>query len=142
MFKAKRGFTLIELLIVIVIIGILAGIVVGVVGTSANNKAQDAKKKAVVHEVQNALEQYFLDKNSTYPDAADAAAMKTALVDADLLSASTVLTDNNDTYSIYYNHEASPEGYTLGFQLRNQNDSGDNVTATDPKNYEVTAKQQ
>ena len=62
----KRGFTLIELLIVIVIIGILAGIVVGIVGVSATQKAQDAKLKANVHEVQNALEQYFIDKGSYF----------------------------------------------------------------------------
>jgi len=137
MFKAKRGFTLIELLIVIVIIGILAGIVVGVVGTSANNKAQDAKGKAVVHEVQNALEQYFLDNNSTYPAAADAAAMKTALVDAELLS------DSSNVTGLTYTHTASPESYTLSFVLKNQNDTGDNVTGTKPnKVYSVTAKQQ
>ena len=137
MFKAKRGFTLIELLIVIVIIGILSGIVVGIVGTSANNKAQDAKQKAIVHEVQNALEQYFLDNNSTYPAAADAAAMKTALVTAELLGSDV------DVDSLTYVHTASPEGYTLSFILKNQNDSGDNVSGTKPgKIYSVTAKQQ
>ena len=137
MFKAKRGFTLIELLIVIVIIGILSGIVVGIVGTSANNKAQDAKQKAIVHEVQNALEQYFLDNNSTYPAAADAAAMKTALVDAKLLGIDV------DVDSLTYVHTASPEGYDLTFVLKNQNDSGDNVNGTNPdKFYKVSAKQQ
>lgn len=137
MFKAKRGFTLIELLIVIVIIGVLAGIVVGVVGTSANNKAQDAKSKAIVHEVQNALEQYFLDNGSTYPAATDAAAMATTLVNADLLS------DNTSVTGLTYSHTASPEGYTLSFVLKNQNDTGDNVSGTKPdKVYSVTAKQQ
>jgi type II secretion system protein G len=136
MFKAKRGFTLIELLIVIVIIGILAGIVVGVVGTSANNKAQDAKSKAVVHEVQNALEQYFLDNNSTYPAATDAAAMKTALVNATLLSNSTSVT------GLSYTHQSGPEGYELSFVLKNQNEnSPENIKGT-PKIYFVTAKQQ
>jgi len=137
MFKAKNGFTLIELLIVIVIIGILAGIVVGVVGTSANNKAQDAKSKANVHEVQNALEQYFLDNNSTYPAAADAATMKTTLVTAKLLGSTANIT------GLSYVHTASPEGYTLSFTLKNQNDSGDNVSGVSPaKIYSVTAKQQ
>jgi|GEM_PF-1004435 len=137
MLKAKRGFTLIELLIVIVIIGILAGIVVGVVGTSANNKAQDAKQKAVVHEVQNALEQYFLDNTSTYPAAADKDAMKTALVSAELLGSTVNVTE------LTYVHTSSPEGYTLSFPLKNQNDSGDNITGTKPaKVYAVTAKQQ
>jgi prepilin-type N-terminal cleavage/methylation domain-containing protein len=138
MFKAKRGFTLIELLIVIVIIGILAGIVVGIVGTSANNKAQDAKQKAIVHEVQNALEQYFLDNNSTYPAGADAAAMKTALTGAELLS------DSTNVDLLFYDHTADPEGYTLYFVLKNQNDnSTDNIRTVDAsKQYYVTAKQQ
>ena len=137
MFKAKNGFTLIELLIVIVIIGILAGIVVGVVGTSANNKAQDAKSKANVHEVQNALEQYFLDNKSVYPQVTTIADMKTALVDAKLLSDSTNVT------GLKYDDTIPVGGYTLSFVLKNQQDSGDNVTGTSPdKIYSVTAKQQ
>jgi prepilin-type N-terminal cleavage/methylation domain-containing protein len=137
MFKVKNGFTLIELLIVIVIIGILAGIVVGIIGTNATNKSQDAKEKSVVSSVQNALEQYFLDNNSIYPAAADVATMKTDLVNAKLLTSTT------DVTGLTYAHTTSPEGYTLSFPLKNQNDSGDNVTGTSPnKVYQVTAQQQ
>lgn len=136
----KKGFTLIELLIVIVIIGILAGIVVGVVGTSANNKAQDAKKKAVVHEVQNALEQYFLDNNSVYPTAADAAALRTALGS----TGAKLLSDTTDVTGLTYAHVDTPaEGYTLSFTLKNQKDLGDNTSGTEPNRvYSVSAKQQ
>ncbi len=134
MFKAKNGFTLIELLIVIVIIGILAGIVVGIVGTSANNKAQDAKKKAIVHELQNALEQYYLDQNPNAYPTGTMAEVKTALVAGEYLS------NNTDVTDITYD---GTSGYTVSFTLKNQNDNGDNVTGTAPtKIYSVTAKQQ
>ena len=137
MLKAKNGFTLIELLIVIVIIGILAGIVVGIVGTSATNKAKDATSKSSVEAVQSSLEQYFLDNNSTYPAAADAATLKTTLVNVKLLG-STV-----DVTGLTYTHTSSPEGYTLSFVLKNQNDTGTNVSGTSPnKIYSVTAQQQ
>jgi type II secretion system protein G len=64
--KLKKGFTLIELLIVIVIMGILAAIVVGLVATNSKARANDAKKKADMREIQTALEQYFVDTDA-YP---------------------------------------------------------------------------
>ena len=128
MFNSKKGFTLIELLIVIVIIGILAGIVVGIVGTSSRHKANDAKKKASVHEIQNALEQYFVDNNA-YP-----AALTT--LQPSLLSSTLVLTPYT------YAPANTNTTYTLSFLLENQGDSGDNVTGTSPdKVYGVTNKQ-
>ena len=131
MLKGKKGFTLIELLIVIVIIGILAGIVVGVVGTSSRKKANDAKKKSTVHEIQNALEQYFVDNNA-YP----AAVANLTTTDPPLLG-STV-----DTASYTYTPANTNTTYTLSFVLENQGDSGYNVTGTSPaKAYTVTNKQ-
>jgi type II secretion system protein G len=135
MLKGKKGFTLIELLIVIVIIGILAGIVVGIVGTSSRHKANDAKQKSIVHEVQNALEQYFSDNNA-YPTG-DAAAMKTALTGANVLGSDVNVT------KLTYTHDAGPpECYTVQFTLENQGDSGDNVSGTSPnKIFSVKCKQ-
>lgn len=129
----KKGFTLIELLIVIVIIGILAGIVVGIVGTSANNKAQDAKYKSNVHEVQNALEQYYIDKNA-YPTASEGLAVLTTSDPKYLNSASTY---KDLTYTT-----TDAGGYELSFTLKNQSEAlGDNVKGS-PKVYFVTSKQQ
>lgn len=129
----KRGFTLIELLIVIVIIGILAGIVVGIVGTSANNKALDAKSKANVHEVQNALEQYYIDKGA-YPSASDGLAV--------LTTSDPKYLDNTSIYSGLTYTVTAAGGYELSFQLKNQSEAlGDNVKGS-PKVYYVTSKQQ
>ena len=63
----KKGFTLIELLVVVSIIGVLATMVLGALG-SARERARDAKRLAIMHEFQNALELYYLD-NGQYPSA-------------------------------------------------------------------------
>lgn len=58
----KSGFTLIELLVVIVVVGILAGgliIVVDPKGQMA--KANDAKRKSDLTQLQRALEMYYQD---------------------------------------------------------------------------------
>lgn len=132
----KKGFTLIELLIVIVIIGILAGIVVGIVGTNARKKANDTKKKADFHEIQNALEQYFVD-NDSYPatiDALNPTYLKTT--EADMEKAS-----GGKDY-IYAPTGTPATSYRLDVELENQADSGANVDGTKvPKTYYVTSKQ-
>lgn len=66
-FSLRRGFTLIELLVVISIIGIL--ITMGTVAfTTAQRKSRDAKRRSDVRAISNALEQYYADNNSSYPN--------------------------------------------------------------------------
>lgn len=63
----KKGFTLVELLIVITIIGILAGLsLVSYNGTQG--KARDATRKSDLRDLQKALQSYYADNNSTYPN--------------------------------------------------------------------------
>ncbi len=54
----KRGFTLIELLIVVVILGVLILIVIGAT-RGDKGKANDAKRKADLTRIQNALEDCY-----------------------------------------------------------------------------------
>lgn len=118
--KSTKGFTLIELLIVIVIIGILAGIVIGLTGTSARNKANDATAKSDMHELQNALEQYFID-NDAYPAA--------ATWQADLVTAGLLTAAKNDPQgSAYAITQADTSEYSLAYTLQNTNDTGPNIT--------------
>lgn len=61
----KLGFTLIELMVVISILAILVAI--GVTSYSIIRKnSRDSIRKADLHTIQNALEQYY-GKNETYP---------------------------------------------------------------------------
>lgn len=119
MLKTKKGFTLIELLIVIVIIGILAVIVVGLVATNSRNRANDARKKSDMREIQTALEQWRVD-NTTYPSAAQGLA---ALVPSYLAAVPTSPDNNQYTYA----PANGDSEYTLTVQLANTNDQGPNV---------------
>jgi prepilin-type N-terminal cleavage/methylation domain-containing protein len=59
----SKGFTLVELLVVIFIISILAGLVI-VNLTKVRMKSRDARRKADVYDVANALEMYYSQKHS------------------------------------------------------------------------------
>jgi prepilin-type N-terminal cleavage/methylation domain-containing protein len=125
MLKTKKGFTLIELLIVIVIIGILAVIVVGLVATGARNRANDARRKAIMREAQTALEEYKVD-NDTYP-----AALAT-LVPNYMTAVPEVINSKAYTYT------PASNCYTLSVTLDNSSDKGPGVTAGV---YSVACKQ-
>ncbi|MCL5093524.1 MAG: type IV pilin protein [Patescibacteria group bacterium] len=129
--KNNKGFTLIELLIVIVIIGILAGIVIGLTGVSARRKSRDAQRKSDIHEIQNALEQYFVDKD-VYP--ADLNTLTTTT--PPLLQAPVKTQPDGVAYT--YTPANANRTYTLSAPLENTNDTGPNVVGG---NYQVTNKQ-
>lgn len=64
----QKGFTLIELLVVIAIIGLLSSVVLGSLN-SARGKARDARRKADLRSVQNALNFYY-SQYGGYPTSA------------------------------------------------------------------------
>ncbi|HKM53331.1 MAG TPA: type II secretion system major pseudopilin GspG [Isosphaeraceae bacterium] len=63
--KNQAGFTLIEIMVVILILGLLATIVVQSL-RGATDKAKRTKAMADIHEIQTALDRYYLD-NGFYP---------------------------------------------------------------------------
>ena len=65
MLDVRRGFTLVELLVVIGIIGILIGLSV-VAFQATRVSARDAKRKADIHIIRNALDAYYMD-HGKYP---------------------------------------------------------------------------
>lgn len=66
-FYGSLGFTIIELLIVIAVIGILtSGIILLINPLGQIKKANDAKRKSDLAQMQKALEQYYTD-NGKYP---------------------------------------------------------------------------
>jgi len=64
----KKSFTLIELLIAIVILGVLSALISGNFITSLK-KGRDARRKADLQQIQQAVEMYYEDKRA-YPTAA------------------------------------------------------------------------
>lgn len=68
MFKQRneKGFTLIELLVVIAIIGVLASVVLASL-TAARDRANNAKRRADLVQIRNALQLFYQD-NGAYPN--------------------------------------------------------------------------
>jgi len=117
--KESNGFTLIELLVVIIILGILSGIVIVSVG-GAKNSAVDKSCKADAVNLQQAMDQYFLDPNNggnfpapatgTTYTAADIATLKTDLVPNYLHQLPPI---GNSGGSSDPSNPSSPQGYWL-----------------------------
>ena len=96
----KKGFTLIELLVSITIIGILASIGLSTF-TSAQIKGRDAKRKAHLRQVVDALEAYYNDK-SQYPADDDNGNMMGCGADAEALCTwGTSAFQNSTTGTVY-----------------------------------------
>ncbi|MFM8446881.1 MAG: type II secretion system protein [Candidatus Nanopelagicaceae bacterium] len=72
------GFTLIELLVVIIILGILASIVIVSISTARGSAVEKACKTDAVN-LRQAIDQYYIDNNGSYPTAAGAAYTATEL---------------------------------------------------------------
>lgn len=65
--KSESGVTLLELLVVIAIIGVLAGGIIMVINPSGQiGKANDARRKSDLNQIQKSLEIYYQDNNA-YP---------------------------------------------------------------------------
>ncbi len=66
--RNRKGFTLIELLVVVAIIGLLSAVVLVSLG-SARKAANDARRKADLKQIANAMEMYY-DLQNYYPSIA------------------------------------------------------------------------
>ncbi|MEC9488791.1 MAG: prepilin-type N-terminal cleavage/methylation domain-containing protein [Halanaerobium sp.] len=105
--KDRNGFTLIELMIVIVVIGILASIAVPKI-SDVREKANIAVIKSELHNIQTAMEMFYVDHNQ-YPEDATLTGDATG----DIGETSYDLAVNLD-YS--YTYETTSEGYLVYIQ--------------------------
>lgn len=85
--KSKKGFTLIELLVTVAIIGLLSAVVL-VSLNSARKASNDARRKADLKQLANAMEMYY-DLYNIYPTS----------VSASDVCSSTSPTDCGDTWT-------------------------------------------
>ena len=142
--KKRGGFTLIEILVVMVIIGILSTIGMGAL-TSSQIKSRDAKRKADLRHISEALEAYYNDVGS-YPAGADAITFNTDLVAGDgfIHSAGTIYMVNlpidpgkvNTNY-IYYT-DANGTFFQLYALLENTEDRDVPESGGTPQTYQNT----
>lgn len=124
--KIKKGFTLLELLTVIAIVGVLS--VVGFINVPKQiKKSHDAKRKTDIHELQVALESYFVDSQS-YPAALPAKGLPLTSPDGQTVYLSKMPADpvTRDPYLYTYwaTPAATPSTYIIcAYRLETQSGS-------------------
>ncbi|MEO6536770.1 MAG: prepilin-type N-terminal cleavage/methylation domain-containing protein [Candidatus Paceibacterota bacterium] len=111
---SNRAFTLLELLVVIAIIGILSSIVLASLN-SARMRSRDSVRRSDMHQIQTALQLYWLQNNGTYPvisGQAKASELAPALVPTYIAS---IPTDpvNTPVYMYSYYTVSPYNAYTL-----------------------------
>lgn len=71
-YKQKRGFTLLEILLVVAAIAILAGIVIIAINPAKQlGDTRNSERRSDVNSILNAIHQYSIDNNGTYPSGLD-----------------------------------------------------------------------
>ena len=89
----QKGFTLIELLVVVIIIGILAAIVfVSVDPAKRFGDARDARRKAEVVSILNALLKYQIDNVGALPAGIDSTSATYQVIGTDVSGCNTTCT--------------------------------------------------
>jgi len=107
----KKGFTLIELLIVVLVISILSGfVIVQMIG--AANSAKDAKRKADIDVIKNALVSYRAEHYSTGPVQVTQCNIGSGCTNLDSALQSFLGTAPKDPNGTSYNYQTNADGST------------------------------
>lgn len=106
--KIKKGFTLLELLTVIAIIGMLS--VMAFINVPRQiKKSHDAKRKTDIHELQVALESYYVDSQN-YPAALPAKGLPLTSPDGQTVYLNRMPADPLTIDPYLYTYWATPAG--------------------------------
>jgi general secretion pathway protein G len=137
--KTEAGFTLIEIMVVILILGLLATIVVQSL-RGATDKAKRVKAMADLHEIQTALDRYYLD-NGNYPTGdqglqALVSAPSSGRVPTNYEDGGYIQRVPTDPWGTPYFYQSDGNTYTL------KSYGADGVEGGEGKNADIDASQQ
>lgn len=111
----RRGFTLLELLIVVAIVALLSSL--GAVTVSKQRKkANDARRRADIHELQVALEGYYTD-HQRYPDQLIFNGQPLTSVDGQTIYLGKVPRDPKNVNPYLYVYNATPSGQAASYDI-------------------------
>lgn len=113
-----KAFTLIEILIVIVILAILAGITIVALNPGQNiDDANDVRRKNDIVTIMNAVSQYMIDNNASFPSAitttAQAISNTAANICGDLVPTYIAKLPVDPTTGSYTDCSTYSTGYTI-----------------------------
>ncbi len=111
----KKGFTLLELLIVVAIIALLSSL--GAVSVSSQRKkANDARRRADIHQLQVALEGYYVD-HQKYPDQLIFNGQPLTSADGQTVYLRSVPKDPKNIDPNLYVYNATPSGQAASYDI-------------------------
>jgi len=111
----KKGFTLLELLLVVAIIALLSSL--GAISVSAQRKkANDARRRTDIHELQVALEGYYVD-HQKYPDQLIFNGQPLTSADGQTIYLRAVPKDPTGDNPHLYVYNATPSGQAASYDI-------------------------
>jgi type II secretion system protein G len=111
----KRGFTLLEVLLVVAIVAMLSTL--GAVSVSAQRKkANDARRRSDIHQLQVALEGYYADQQK-YPDQLIFNGQPLISADGQTIYLRSVPKDPTGDDPQLYVYNATPAGQAAGYDI-------------------------
>lgn len=125
--RKDSGFTLVELLIVIVVIAILAAITI-VAYNGVQNRAHTSAEQSAATTLQQKVQLYYTDKDSTYP--ADVAAINSTLK-ATANSAEPWYLDGSVTVTGPVDDKPASGDTTVGYEVCGDPVTGAHITYWD-----------